>query len=118
MSGPSPRRRCSPAASRPGAATGRGVAGTRIRAISTSPDASPPGPPWRVEIVLLAEPMLCMASGQPLHHLALKLTPTALGPFGRPILLDPAAVSGLIDAALAILEAGIYFVTEEDDEGW
>jgi hypothetical protein len=116
MSGPSPRRRCSPAASRPGAATGRGVAGTRIKAITTSPDASPPAPPWRVEVVLLAEPMLCMASGRPLHHLALKLTPAGLGPFGRPILLDPAAVSGLIESALTVLEAGIDDITEEDEE--
>lgn len=116
MPGPTPRRRCSPAASRPGAATGRGVAGTRIRAITRSPDALPPVPSWRVEVVLLAEPSLCMASGRPLHHLALQLTPTALGPFGRPILLDPAAISGLIDAALTVLEAGIDIVTEEDEE--
>lgn len=116
MSGPSPRRRCSPAASRPGAATGRGVAGTRVKAITPSPDASRPAPPWRVEVVLLAEPMLCMASGRPLRHLAVKLTPTGLGPFGRPISLDPAAVSGLIEAALTVLEGGIDFVTEEDDE--
>ncbi|WCO66248.1 hypothetical protein PO878_17235 [Iamia majanohamensis] len=69
-----------------------------------------------MEVVLLAEPYLCMASGRPLHHLALMLTPTALGPFSRPILLDPALLSGLIDSAMTVLEAGIDFVTEEDEE--
>jgi hypothetical protein len=57
-----------------------------------------------------------MASGQPGHHVALALTPTTLGPFSRSILLDPSAVSGLIDAALRVLEAGIDFVTEEDED--
>ncbi|QYG94309.1 hypothetical protein HC251_18965 [Iamia sp. SCSIO 61187] len=57
-----------------------------------------------------------MASGQPGYHLALRLTPTALGPFSRPILLDPGAVYGLIESAMTVLEAGIDFVTEEDEE--
>lgn len=116
MSRSTPRRRCSPAASRSGAAAGRGAAGTRIGAITRSPDAPPSALPWQVEVVLLAEPAVCMASGRPLHHLALKLTPTTLGPFSRPVLLDPAAVSGLIDAAMTVLEAGIDLVTEEDEE--
>lgn len=117
MSGPSPRRRCAPAASRPGAAAGRGVAGTRIKAITPSPDASLPAAPWRVEFVVMPEPFRCMASGRQGCHLALKLTPTSLGPFSRPILIDAGAVEHLIGSALDILEVGIDFVIEEDD-GW
>lgn len=118
MSGPSPRRRCSPAASRPGAATGRGVAGTRIKAITPSPDASMPAPPWRVEFVVMPEPFQCMATGRQGYHLALRLTPAGLGPFSRPILIDAGAVEHLIDSAMDILEAGIDFAIEEDEDGW
>lgn len=117
MSGRIPRRRCSPAASRPGAAPGRGVAGTFIKAIAPSPDAAPPTPPWRVEFVVMPEPFRCMASGRQGYHLALKLTPAGLGPFSRPILLDAGAVEHLIGSAMDILEAGIDFVIEEDEDG-
>lgn len=116
MCGPRRRRHCGPAEPRTGASTGPDLWGLRIKALSRSSETSHE-PPWRAEIVVLAEPFRCMATGQDGYHLGLLLTSIDHSS-ERPILLDPAAIAGLIESGVDILDAGLQVVMDEEGERW
>ncbi len=113
MCGPRRRRHCGPVEPRTEAPAGPRLWGYRIKALSQSPEASH-APPWRAEIVVLAEPFRCMATGRDGYHLGLLLTSTDHS-FERPILLGPDAIAGLIESGMDILAAGLQMVMDEEE---
>ncbi len=80
---------------------------SHLGVVRSTPSGRPPDPPpWLIEIVLLAEPSRCMATGRRCYPLALKLS-NVLDPSGRSVILDLASVAALVDSGMAILEAGL-----------
>jgi hypothetical protein len=82
---------------------------------STPSDSSADPPHWRIEVVLLAGPSRCMATGRRCYPLALKLS-NVLDPDARSVILDLASVAALVNSGMTILEAGLTAVEGEPPE--
>lgn len=82
---------------------------------STPSESSADPPHWQIEVVLLAEPSRCMATGRRCYPLALKLS-NVLDPSGRSVILDLASVAALVDSGMTILEAVLAVVEGDPPE--